>query len=410
MKTIPDSLAPKQAWERLSACDRLHPEVRSLDLALDHCLADDFNVLEDVPSGPRSFMDGYAVRGADVATVPARLAVAGEILMGEAAGQRLNPREAVAIPTGGYLPAGADAVVMQEDTERDGHTLVVRRSVQAGENVQAQGEDFKRGQLLFPAGHRLRPQDLAAMATFGATHPRVVRRPVLRVISTGNELVAAGAEAPPGKIRESNALALTAAAHKFGFDAKPAGIVRDDLTAQRHAVEAALSESDVVLVSGGSSVGERDYTIPVIESFAVNRIHFHGLAIRPGNPTIFASIGHRYIFGLPGQPVSSLIVFYQFVLPFLFHLSGEAIDYFTFNRSRFVTLTAKLLHEVKPLNAKTDYVRFRLSMSGSEWLATPVLGKSASLSTLSSAHGFAVVPPGGAPIPEGSNITVHVFP
>ena len=410
MKTIPDSLTPKQAWERLSACDRLQGEARPLDLALDHCLADNFTVLEDIPSGPRSFMDGYAVRSADVATVPSRLIVSGEILMGEAATQRLNPREAIAIPTGGYLPAGADAVVMQEDTERDGHTLVVRRDVQPGENVQAQGEDFHRGQVLFPSGHRLRPQDLATLATFGVTRPRVVRLPVLRVISTGNELVPAGQPAPPGKIHETNSLALTAAARKFGFEAKTAGIVMDDLTAQRHAVEAALSESDVVLVSGGSSVGEKDLTIPVIESFAVSRIHFHGLAIRPGNPTIFGSIGHRFIFGLPGQPVSSLVVFYQFVLPFLFHLSGETIDYPEFNRARFMTLTAKLVQDLKPLKAKTDYVRLRLSMSGGECAASPVLGKSSSLSTLALAQGFTIVPPGEAPIREGSSITVHLFP
>ena len=410
MRTIPDSLTPAQAWQKLSACDRLNVETKPLSEALDYCVAEDITVLEDVPAAPRSFMDGYAVRSADVATVPVRLNVSGEILMGETPPQGLSGREAMGIPTGGYLPAAADAVVMQEDTERDGQTVVVSKAVQAGENVQARGEDFRRGQVLFSAGQRLRPQDLAALATFGVVQPRVVRRPIVRVISTGNELVPPGTDAPPGKIHETNSLALTAAARKFGFEAKAAGIIRDDLTEQLHAVEQALRESDVVLISGGSSVGERDYTISVIESFAVNRVHFHGLAIRPGNPTIFGSIGNRHIFGLPGQPVSSLVVFYQFVLPFLFHLSGETIDYVTFNRSHFRNVSARLTQGISPLKSKTDYVRLRLSRSGGEWLATPVLGKSASLSTLAFAQGFTVVPPGEKLLLEGSAVTVYIFP
>lgn len=410
MKTIPDSLTPEQAWQRLSACEQLVTETLPLSGMLDHCLGEDFTVFEDVPAAPRSFMDGYAVHSPDLTLVPVRLKVIGEILMGEASLHMLHPGEAMAIPTGGYLPPGADAVVMQEDTELLDGTVLVRRKLERGENVQALGEDFRRGQVLLSAGRRLRPQDLAAMATFGLTEASVVRRPVLRVISTGNELVPPGSKAPPGKIHETNSLALTTAARKFGFECEAAGIVVDELPAQREAVEHALAECDVVLVSGGSSVGERDYTIPVIESFAINRIHFHGLAIRPGNPTIFGSIGNRFIFGLPGQPVSSLAVFYQFVLPFLYHLSGETVDYAAFNDLHFRSVTARLTQSVKPLRAKTDYVRLSLSCSGGEWRAVPVLGKSASLSTLVLAHGFTIVRPGDSPLPEGAEVTVYLFP
>jgi molybdopterin molybdotransferase len=299
---------------------------------------------------------------------------------------------------------------MQEDAERSGNSVIIRRSVSAGENVQVPGEDFRRGQVLFSAGRRLRPQDLSALATFGVSQISVVRRPRVRVISTGNELVPLEAEVAAGRIRETNALALVAAARKFGFEAESDGIVPDDLAAQRDAMEKALAECDVVLVSGGSSVGERDYTTAVIESFAVHRIHFHGLAIRPGNPTIFASIGGRYVFGLPGQPVSSLIVFYQFVLPFLCHLSGELVDFATFNQSRFFTVSARLSEDVKPLKAKTDYVRLKLSRKGESWEARPVLGKSASLSTLAFADGFAVIPPGESIIPRDTILAVYLFP
>ena len=411
MKTIPDSLSPAQAWDRLSLCERLPVEIRDLPDCADHCLAEDFQVPEDVPAAPRSFMDGYAVRAADTAKLPAELQVAFEVAMGEIPSRKIGAGEAVDIPTGGFLPQGADCVVMQEDTERENGKLVVRRTMEPGENVQQRAEDFRKGQALYRAGHKLRAQDLAAMATFGAAQVSVVRRPVIRVISTGNELVPfQQGEAPAGKIRESNSLALIAAARKFGFQAAQHGIVIDELEAQRAAMEHALAESDVVLVSGGSSVGERDFTIPVIESFAVNRIHFHGLAIRPGNPTIFASIGSRFVFGLPGQPVSSLIVFYQFVLPFLLHLAGQHVDFDSFAMDTFPTLTARLQQSVKPLKTKTDYVRLKLMREGNAWSALPVLGKSASLSTLASADGFTIVPPGESSIPASTSVTVHLFP
>lgn len=410
MKTIPDSLSPIQAWERMSSFAPLAAVKLALQEALDHRLADDFIVLEDVPVAPRSFMDGYAVRSADLRSVPVTLRLAGEILMGEAPQLQLKAGEAMAIPTGGYLPQSADAVVMQEYTVRHQDGIEILRAADSGENVQSQGEDFRRGEVMFRANHRLRPQDVAAIATFGVSALRVLRRPGVRVISTGNELVPAEAETTPGKIRETNALALTSAARHFGFKIQSLGIVADDLTAQRNALERALGESEVVLISGGSSVGERDYTIPAIESFPGHRIHFHGLSIRPGNPTIFASIGDRFVFGLPGQPVSSLIVFYQFVLPFLFHLSGDLVDYPAFNDAHFRSVEARLNQPVKPLKTKTDYLRLRLVQDAEGLRAQPVIGKSASLSTLALADGFAIIPPGEIPIPADTRVMVYLFP
>lgn len=410
MKTIPDSLSPLQAWERMSKFERLGAVKARLKDASNHRLAENFTVLEDVPLAPRSFMDGYAVRSADMASVPAKLRLAGEILMGEAPRAPLHPGETMAIPTGGYLPRGADAVVMQENTVRREDAIEILQRPQPGENVQSKGEDFRKGEVLFRANHRLRPQDLAAIATFGVSELQVYRRPALRVISTGNELVPAEAQTGPGQIRETNALALTSAAGHFGFPAQPVGIVVDDLAAQRSALDRALTECDVVLISGGSSVGERDYTIPAIQSFADHHIHFHGLSIRPGNPTIFASIGERFVFGLPGQPVSSLIVFYQFVLPLLFHLSGDPVEYSAFNDSHFHSVKARLSEPVKPLKTKTDYLRLRLIQDANGLHAQPVLGKSASLSTLALADGFAIIPPGEISIPVDTPLTVYLFP
>jgi molybdopterin molybdotransferase len=300
---------------------------------------------------------------------------------------------------------------MQEYSERSGNSIRITRSVTSGENVQEKGEDFKKGDLLFAAGHRLRAQDVAALAMFGITKTNVFRKPILKIISTGNELIPFSSKTiQSGQIRETNSLAITAAARKFGFHASPAGIVPDELEAQRHAVANAMHEADVILVSGGSSVGERDFTMDVVHSFANSHVHFHGLAIRPGHPTIFASVGNHWIFGLPGHPVSSLIVFYVIVLPFLFHLSGEKIEYFQFLKSKFRTGTARLMDAIQPLKAKTDYVRLRLTQSGNDWSAAPLPGKSASLSTLSSADAFTIVPPGEPIIPSGQDVEFFFLP
>ena len=410
MKNIPDSLTPEEAWSRLCSCPVLPSETRPITEAFGQYLTKPVLAPQDVPAAPRSFMDGFAVRSADVASAPARLKIAGEILMGEIPNQKLQAGEAMFIPTGGFLPEGADAVVMQEDTIRADAVIHVQKSVAPQENVQVRGEDFQSGAVLFEAHHRLRPQDAGTLATFGIAEVSVFRRPVLAIISTGNELVDFHEEPESGQIRETNALTLAQAARNFGFTVHLQGIVRDELDSQKQAMEKALSLADVVLVSGGSSVGERDYTLEVIRSFPKSNVLFHGLAIRPGNPTIFASIGAGSVFGLPGQPVSSLIVFYQFVLPYLFHLSGEMMDHSAFLQTRFASVSAILDRSIKPLKWKTDYVRLRLVRKEDDWNAIPVPGKSASLSTLSQADAFMILPPGEESIPAGSEIRAFLFP
>jgi molybdopterin molybdotransferase len=411
MKSIPDNLSPEEAWKRLCSFPRMSAASISLENAVDHILAAPLQATEEVPAGKRSFRDGFAVRSADVSRIPANLKLIAEIPMGAFPSVAIGPGETMAIPTGGFLPEGADAVVMQEDTEREGDRILIKRNTQSEENVQQQGEDFRKGELIFSANHRLRPQDLAAIAMFGITYVSVIRKPAVRVISTGNELVPfQSKEKEPGQIRETNSLALVAAAHQFGFAAKSGGIVTDDLSFQRNAMEVGLHDADVILFSGGSSVGERDFTLEVIQSFPESRIIFHGLSIRPGHPTIFASIGSRWVFGLPGHPVSSLVVFYQFVLPFLFHLSGEEVDFSDFGRTKFRTGTAKLVESIKPLKTKTDYVRLRLKKHGHDWMAIPIPGKSASLSSLSNADAFTIVPPGEKIIERDETVEFILFP
>jgi molybdopterin molybdotransferase len=411
MKTIPDSLSPREAWQRLvlvSQCETIFHKVKH---AGNFVLAEDLRVPEDVPSGNRAFMDGYAVRANDTKSTPIDLQLAGEVAMGEVIEGSIQSGQAIRIPTGGFLPHGADAVVMQENTERIQNQIRILKSVNVWENVQVRGEDFRKDDVLFPAGHSLRPQDLAAIATFGITQLKVFRRPAVHIFSTGNELMPfTETKIQNGMIRETNSLSLGTAAAKFGFDTQSSGIFMDEFEVQRNALEQAMKNADVILISGGSSVGDRDYTLPVIQSFADHKIYFHGLAIRPGNPTIFATIGNRSIFGLPGQPVSSLIVFYQFVLPFLFHLSGEKVDYSTFHDSKFATRSVRLAEPLRPLKTKTDYARLRIFARNDEWIANPIVGKSASLSTLVHAEGFAIIPPGEQEVPAGSLLKAYLFP
>lgn len=411
MKNIPDSLTPEEAWRHLLSVPSLPLELRNLNEARDHILGEEFRAPEDVPVRDRSFMDGYAVRFEDLSKVPVELKVIGEIGMGESPHISLQHGEAVYVPTGAFLPDHCDAVVMQEDTDVRNGMVLIKKVVHRGENIQSRAEDFRKGDLLFPSLQCLRPQDLATIATFGVTHVRVHRKPVLRVVSTGNELVPYFSQLPtPGQIRETNALTLVAAAQKFGFSANSSGIIRDEFELQRNAVEEALRSADVVLISGGSSVGEKDHTRDVITSIPNHKLYFHGLAIRPGNPTLFASVGSQYIWGLPGQPVSSLIVFYQFVLPFLLHLSGEKIQFQTFHPSRFHAVSARLMKPVPRLKNKTDYFRVRLQSDGESIRAIPVPGKSASLSTLSMADGVIIISPGSEPVEEGTTVTVFLFP
>lgn len=411
MKSIPDALSPLEAWKHLSRVSQCETIFHNVKQANNCVLAEDLLVPEDVPAGHRAFMDGYAVRANDTKSAPVDLQLIGEIAMGESPEGSIQSALAMRIPTGGFLPQGADAVVMQENTERIQNQIRILKSVNVWENVQVRGEDFRKGDVLFAAGHTLRPQDLAAIATFGITELKVFRKPNVHIFSTGNELLPyTETKIQNGMIRETNSLSLANAAAKFGFDVQVSGIFADEFDIQRNALEQAMKTADVVLISGGSSVGDRDYTLPVIESFADHKIYFHGLAIRPGNPTIFATIGNRSIFGLPGQPVSSLVVFYQFVLPFLFHLGGEKIDYPTFHDEKFATKNVRLAEPLRPLKTKTDYARLRIFQRNGEWFANPIIGKSASLSTLVHAEGFAIIPPGEQDLPSGSLLKAYLFP
>jgi molybdopterin molybdotransferase len=323
-RTAARSLSVDEALARILATVAPLPAERlGLHDVLGATLAEDVVADRDVPPFRNSAMDGYAVRGADVATAPARLRVVGEIAAGGVPQGAIGPGEAMRIMTGAPMPEGADTVVRVEDTDNRTDTVTVTAATRPGTSVRAAGEDLRRGETILRAGTVLRPAEIGVLATLGRATVAVVRRPRVAVLSTGDELVELDAPLGPGQIRDANRYSLAAAVRAAGAIALPGGIVRDTADALRTALRAAAAEADVIVTSGGVSVGDHDHVKPVVDELGA--MDFWSIAIRPGRPLAFGSIGSTRIFGLPGNPVSSLLGFELFVRPALLTLAGRRL-------------------------------------------------------------------------------------
>jgi molybdopterin molybdotransferase len=402
-----------EVLEILRGLEPLPSETVELGSACGRVLAAEIPASEPVPHFDRAVMDGYAVRAQDTfgasETLPALLEIDGEVAMGETASRQIEPGKAMAIPTGGMLPAGADAVVMVEYTyPLDARTVEVSRTVAPGENVLKRGEDIPVGEILMPQGWRLRPQDVGMLAALGICHVAVYRRPRAAILSTGDEIVAVSTPVlPPGKVRDINSFTLAAQIAEFGAAVSYQGTVADRLDALVDICREAFHEHDVVVLSGGSSVGMRDFTIRILEAFADAELLVHGVAIRPGKPTILARIGKKLFWGLPGHPVSALMVCRALVLPSLAVLQGMAgID-----RAQDLgsTLFGTLANQLPSVHGRTDYVPVALSWDGETLLVKPVFGKSAMISVLGRADGYVIVPAHVEGLDQGSRVRVYLF-
>ncbi|MDD3580572.1 MAG: molybdopterin molybdotransferase MoeA [Desulfobacca sp.] len=404
LKTISEVLA------RLGRFAALEPESVPLSQAHGRILAEDLVAAEDLPQFHRTVVDGFAVQAQDTfgasPGTPALLQVVGEIGMGEAAAQPLRLGETVRIATGGMLPPGADAVVMIEYTqELDSHSLEVFRTVAPLENVLQQGEDVRAGVPLFPAGVRLRPQDIGLLAALGVTQLKVYRRPRVAIISTGDEIVPFESPLRPGQMRDSNAYALAAQVESAGGEPCRRGIVPDQLNAWQEQLAAALPESDLILLSGGSSVGTRDWSIAAIQSFPESQILVHGVAVSPGKPTILAVIGNKPLLGLPGHPASAMIIMEVIGRPLLARLGGlKSVE-----ASWGQTITARLSRNLASSLGREDFVRVRLRSAADLPWADPILGKSGLISTLVKADGWVQIPLHTEGLEKGEIVEVHLF-
>jgi len=303
--------------------------VLSVAEALDRVTFEALRAPASLPAFPRSMMDGYAVRAQDTfgasAALPAYLTLAGEVPMGRAPAFEIRPAHAALVHTGGMLPPGADAVVMIEVTQtaRPGE-IEILKAVAPGENILKTGEDVAEGAEIFPAGHWLRAQDLGGLSALGVTRLRAARRPRVALLATGDEVVPPDVEAGPGQVRDVNSYAVAAQIVRAGGLPVRCGIAPDNFESLKRLAADALADADMLVLSAGSSVSVRDMTAEVVQGLGPPGILAHGVAVKPGKPTILAAANGKPVIGLPGNPVSAMVIADLFVVPTVHHLLGCA--------------------------------------------------------------------------------------
>jgi molybdopterin molybdotransferase len=417
----------EEAWEIFQAhfAPVVHAEICRVADALDRVLARPVIAPHDLPTFVRSTVDGYAVQAADThgasAGMPAYLDVVAEVPMGARAAFTLEPGQAALVHTGGHVPPGADAVVMLEHTHVAGQPLYaqaaggpeaaswkpfaieVYRGVASGENCIQIGEDVRAGELILPAGHKLRPQDLGGLLALGVTEVWVARQPRVGIISQGDEVVPPEQEPGPGQVRDINSYTLAGFVRQAGGIPLNYPIVPDQQEALDAAVRRAYDEADMVVITAGSSVSYRDLTANAINKLGAPGVLVHGVAIRPGKPTIRAVCDGKAVFGLPGNPVSCINIFRRFVAPTIRLLLGAA-------PAAACTVQARLERNIPAASGRADFVRVRLEQRDGETWAVPVFGKSNLIFTLVRSDGVVEVPLNSSGLAAGTLVTVWLDP
>lgn len=377
--------------------------------AYGRVLAVDIISPDNLPGFDRSTVDGFAVISSDTfgatESMPAYLEVKGEIMMGVEPSIKLRKGETVRIATGGMLPDGADSVVMFEHVQPlDEGLIEVFKPVAPGENVISSDEDIRKGEVVLEKGQRLRPQDVAALAAVGITKVKVYKRPIVSIISTGDEIIPPDTPVRPGKVRDVNSYNLAGLIALSGGVAVKKGIFRDIYDDILRALKESLSDSDMVLITGGSSVGVRDLTEKVIDSLGSPGVLFHGINLKPGKPTIGAVIEGTPVLGLPGHPAAVSVCFELFVDPLIMLLSGE--------RKRAlpkrISIKARLAKSISSTQGREEHVRVRLEDRNGELWAIPILGKSGLIRTLVLADGKIIIPSHLRGIESGQEVEVYL--
>ncbi|HSR48204.1 MAG TPA: gephyrin-like molybdotransferase Glp [Anaerolineales bacterium] len=374
-------------------------------LALGRVLAEAITAQEALPPFSRSTVDGYALRAEDTfgasASAPSYLQLAGEVPMGAAPVLAIGPGQAAVVHTGGAIPAGANAVVMLEDTQQvPGGEIEVFVALGIGRNVITAGEDVQPGERVLEPGLRLRPQEIGGLMALGVTEILVRPRVRLGIISTGDEVVPAEASPGPGQVRDVNTHTLSALALRWGAEPRAHGIIPDDLEALLRTARQALAQDDLVAITAGSSASTRDNTAEVVSRLGDPGVLVHGLAIRPGKPTILGVAGRTPIIGLPGNPVSALVIAGLMIPPAVRKLSGEMRPAVT------ATVRATLAADVPSEAGREDYIPVRLEATPAGWIADPVFGKSNLIFTLVRADGLIRIPAEATGLTRGSPIDV----
>ena len=372
-----------------------------LAAALGRVAAEDVRSTRAVPAVANSAMDGYAVRHADLAAVPARLRIVAVEPAGTVVDRAVEPGTAIKLFTGSVMPPGADTVVKIEDTEASDDDVVVHAAPARGANVRAAGEDIAAGSTVVARGTPLGPADIGVLASVGCATVLVHRRPTVAIVSTGSELVEVDEVPGPGQVVNSNAYTLAAAASVAGATATVLPIVRDR-EADIHACLREASRADVVLTSGGVSVGDLDLVKDALDALGVERL-FWQVAQKPGKPLAFGRLGDRLVFGLPGNPVSALVCFHLYVRPALRRLQGH-------RRLHAPLVEASLARSVRKAKGLTEFVRVQLEWTDDGWVATPLPSQSSGvLTALGSGAALLVGSPALDELPAGGRYAVLVL-
>ena len=388
----------------------LESEKIDIDDSFCRVLAEDVRADHDLPQFNRSTMDGFAVRSVDTfgasESSPALFKLVGDIAMGQDYPHKLKRGETVKIWTGGALPPNADAVVMLEHVEEiDQESVEILKAVAPFDNMARKAEDFRSGELLLEKGKRLRPADVGMLAAIGRNKVFVTRKPKVGIISSGDEIVSADSVPPPGCVRDVNRHTVSASVRDSWATPVWLGLTPDTLGSIQRLLEEGLQKTDLVVISGGSSMGSRDFVIEAIKRQADSEIMVHGVSVSPGKPFIMARIGDKPVIGLPGHPVSALVCFEQFVVPIIRRLEGECSSY-PFLKPR---IEAILSRNVASREGRVDFVKVRLQKSDGGWLATPTLGKSGMLSSMTRSNGFFQIPMDCEGMYKGDRVTVILF-
>ena len=373
-----------------------------LQQALGRVLAEEVRANRDQPPYDVSAMDGYALRSADVAQVPAVLEVIEDIKAGDMPQHTVQAGQCARIMTGAPLPQGADAVLRVEDTQMlaDGR-VQIDVSVQARNDIRDRGESMRDGEVILPVGTSITPGVVGLLAMVKAAQVAVYRQPRVAILSTGDELEGLDDPFDANKIPDANSYALMAQVQALGIEPVLLGIARDEPQHLREMLQRGL-QFDVLLVSGGTSVGVHDYVRPTLEALGV-AMKFWRVAMKPGHPMAFGVAPLTWVFGLPGNPVSSMVCFEQFVLPALRSIQGHAPRYRR-------TLTVRLTHAIKHKPGRSEFVRVTLQREGGAWLATSTGAQgSGMLRSMAQAHGLLVVPAASAGLPAGEAVTVQLL-
>ncbi|WOF15306.1 molybdopterin molybdotransferase MoeA [Methanoplanus sp. FWC-SCC4] len=376
-----------------------YPQKVTLSEAYDRVLASDVLSDADVPGFSRSIVDGYAVVSKDTTgageSIPTMLEYLGRVEMGTPAQIKLTPGTCAYVPTGGNVPDGADAVAMVEYSEALGDEVLIFRPMSNGENIVFADEDFAKGSPVMKKGTTLKPQECGVLASLGKEEVEVFKKPVIGIISTGNELVPVSKEPGFGKVRDVNTYLCSGFVKRCGCIPKIYGVIPDERDELREAIRLATEECDAVLISGGSSKDERDNTSSIIKE--LGEVLIHGIAISPGKPTIIGTATGKPVIGLPGHPASAYIVLYVLVSELLYKMQMKAV---TNN-----TITTTLLENIPSAQGREDYVRVKLSDDG----AKPLYAKSGLLNTLIKSDGMVKIPSGSEGLEAGSLVEVILW-